>query len=167
MQVIVYHSQHGFTKQVALKMAESFEHCLVMDVENLDRQILNVASQIIVGTPVYEGKLDDLIVKFILENQQLLIAHQYSLFIVGIWQSEFMTPVTHTFNYSILKDMKVIMGVGGLLDYSQLSLKEKMTLELLNKRSPMIHKKKNEHIFSNFNNIELDIFINKVKKLIE
>lgn len=165
MQVIVYHSQHGFTKEVASIIAESFDYCLLMDVDQLDYQILNVASQIIIGTPVYEGKLDEIIVQFILDNQPLLIEKQYSMFIVGVWQTEFMTPVTHTFNFEILKDMKVIMGVGGKLDYTSLSLKEKMILEVLNKRSPVIHREKDQHVFCNLNREELNNFIKKVKAL--
>lgn len=165
MQVIVYHSQHGFTKEVASIIAESFDYCLLMDVDQLDYQILNVASQIIIGTPVYEGKLDEIIVQFILDNQPLLIEKQYSMFIVSVWQTEFMTPVTHTFNFEILKDMKVIMGVGGKLDYTSLSLKEKMILEVLNKRSPVIHREKDQHVFCNLNREELNNFIKKVKAL--
>lgn len=165
MQVIVYHSQHGFTKEVASIIAESFDYCLLMDVDQLDYQILNVASQIIIGTPVYEGKLDEIIVQFILDSQPLLIEKQYSMFIVGVWQTEFMTPVTHTFNFEILKDMKVIMGVGGKLDYTSLSLKEKMILEVLNKRSPVIHREKDQHVFCNLNREELNNFIKKVKAL--
>ena len=136
-----------------------------MDVDQLDYQILNVASQIIIGTPVYEGKLDEIIVQFILDNQPLLIEKQYSMFIVSVWQTEFMTPVTHTFNFEILKDMKVIMGVGGKLDYTSLSLKEKMILEVLNKRSPVIHREKDQHVFCNLNREELNNFIKKVKAL--
>ena len=165
MQVIVYHSQHGFTKKVASIIAESFDYCLLMDVDQLDYQILNVASQIIIGTPVYEGKLDEIIVQFILDNQPLLIEKQYSMFIVSVWQTEFMTPVTHTFNFEILKDMKVIMGVGGKLDYTSLSLKEKMILEVLNKRSPVSHREKDQHVFCNLNREELNNFIKKVKAL--
>lgn len=165
MQVVIYHSRHGFTKEVSKIIASRFDHCMIMDVEEIDDQILRVAKQIIIGTPVYDGQLDEKIVQFIFNYQGLLIEHQYSLFVVGLWQGEFMTPVTRTFHFEILRHMKVIMGVGGLIDFSCLSLKEKMSVEILNKRSPIMKRKAGEMIFCNLMSDELDLFIERVKKL--
>jgi len=120
---------------------------------------------IIIGVPVYYGRLDSDIVLFIQKNQELLISRKYSLYVIGILQTEFMTYVTQAFDYHILKHIKVIAGLGGALYYPDLSLTEKMILQVMNKRSPVIHKEKDKDIFENFNNEEIRRFADKIKKL--
>ena len=116
---------------------------------------------IIIGVPVYYGRLDSDIVLFIQKNQELLISRKYSLYVIGILQTEFMTYVTQAFDYHILKHIKVIAGLGGALYYPDLSLTEKMILQVMNKRSPVIHKEKDKDIFENFNIISLNSFVEK------
>lgn len=40
-----------------------------------------------------------------------------------------------------------------------------MILQVMNRRPPVIHKRKDKDIFENFNNGEIRRFINKIKKL--
>ena len=165
MKVIVYKSKHGTTKKVAKIISEYIGDCLLMDLVDLDYRILEKADMIIVGTPVYHRELDSGIVEFVKNNQELLVAKKYSLYVVGILQSEFMTFVNDAFSYDILKDMKVIVGVGGVLYYPDLSISEKMALQVMNKRSPIIIKQKEKDIFENLNREEIQIFCGKIKKL--
>ena len=165
MKVIVYKSKHGTTKKVAKIISEYIGDCLLMDLVDLDYRILEKADMIIVGTPVYHRELDSDIVEFVKNNQELLIAKKYSLYVVGILQSEFMTFVNDAFSYDILKDMKVIAGVGGVLYYPDLSISEKMVLQVMNKRSPIIIKQKEKDIFENLNREEIQVFCGKIKKL--
>ena len=167
MKVIVYKSKHGSTKKVAKIMNEYLKDCLFMNVEELDYQTLEMAEIIIVGTPVYYRRLDIDIVNFIKNNQELLIKKNYCLYIVGIQSSEFMTFVTHSFDYSILKGIKVIAGVGGIIYFPNLSVSEKMIIQIMNKRSPIIVKQKNKDIFQNINDEEIKIFTNKIKKIVQ
>lgn len=165
MKVIVYKSKHGATKKVAKIINEYIGDCLLMEWADLDYRILEKADMIIVGTPVYHRELDSGIVEFVKNNQELLVAKKYSLYVVGILQSEFMTFVNDAFSYDILKDMKVIAGVGGVLYYPDLSISEKMALQVMNKRSPIIIKQKEKDIFENLNREEIQIFCGKMKKL--
>lgn len=165
MKVIVYKSKHGTTKKVAKIISEYIGDCLLMDLVDLDYRILEKADMIIVCTPVYHRELDSGIVEFVRNNQELLVAKKYSLYVVGILQSEFMTFVNDAFSYDILKDMKVIVGVGGVLYYPDLSISEKMALQVMNKRSPIIIKQKEKDIFENLNREEIQIFCGKIKKL--
>lgn len=165
MKVIVYKSKHGGTKKVAKVISEYVGDCLLMDLADLDYRILEKADMIIVGTPVYHRELDGDIVNFIKNNQELLVPRKYSLYVVGLLQSEFMTFVNQAFSYDILKDMKVIVGVGGVLYYPDLSISEKMALQVMNKRSPIIMKEKEKDIFENLSNEEIRIFTEKIKKI--
>ena len=166
MKVIVYKSKHGTTKKVAKVIGEQVDDCLLMDLADLDYRILEKADIIIVGTPVYNRQLDADIVYFIENNQKLLILKKYCLYVVGILQSEFMTFVNEAFSFDILKDMKVIAGVGGALYYPDLSASEKMMLQVMNMHSSIPFKQKGKDIFENLNNEEISVFARKVQKLL-
>ena len=165
MKVILYKTKHGATKKIAKVLGEYLGDCFLMDYTDLDYRILEQAEMIIIGSPVYYGQLDSDIIRFIKENQELLVPRIYSLYVVGILQSEFMTFVNNALSYDILKDMKIIVGVGGALYYPKLSISEKMILQVMNKRSPIIVRQKGKDIFENFNNEEIEIFVRKIKKL--
>lgn len=164
MRVILYKTKHGGTRKIGKVINQYIGDCLLMNIEDVDIPTLEKADIIIIGCPVYYGKLDSEIVSFILEHQQLLIEKNYCLYIIGILQSEFMTYVTQSFDYDVLKDIKVIAGLGGALYYPELSISEKMVLQVMNKRSPII-RKQNKDMFENFNNEEIEIFANKIRRL--
>ena len=166
MKVILYKTKHGGTRKIGKIIKHYIEDCVLMNLDDVDYQTLEKADVIIIGTPVYYGKLDPDIVHFILEHQDLLIPRHYCLYVVGILQTEFMSFVTQAFDYQILKNMKVIAGVGGALYYPELSIPEKMVLQVMNKRSPAIQRQKGKDIFENFNDEEIEIFANKIKKLV-
>lgn len=165
MRVILYKSRHGTTKKIGKIINQYIGNCLLMNIDDIDDTLLKRADVIIIGSPVYYRKLDADIVAFIKNNQDLLIPRQYCLYVAGILQSEFMTYVTDAFDYQILKDMKIIAGLGGALYYPDLSIPEKMILQVMNKRSPVIRKQKDKDIFENINNEEIEIFANKIQNL--
>lgn len=165
MRVILYKTKHGGTRKVGKVISQYIGDCLLMNIDDLDYATLEKADVIIVGTPVYYGKLDPDIVHFILDQQDLLVPRHYCLYVVGILQPEFMSYVTQAFDYSILKDMKIIAGLGGALYYPELSITEKMVLQVMNKRSPAIQREKGKDIFENFNNEEIEIFAHKIQNL--
>lgn len=165
MRVIVYKTRHNGTYKIAKVINEYIGDCVLMNIDDLDMSVLEKADVIIVGTPVYYGKLESDIVDFILNHQDLLIERSYCLFVVGLLQNEFMNCVTQAFEYSILKNIKVIAGLGGVIYYPALNMSEKMILQVMNKRVPVINKQKDKDIFENFNNEEIEIFANKIKKL--
>lgn len=165
MRVILYKTKHGSTRKIGKVISEYLGDCILMNLDDIDYANLEKANQIIIGSPVYYGKLDPDIIKFVQEHQELLIPRQYCLYVVGILQTEFMTYVTHAFDFSILKNIKVITVVGGALYYPDLSITEKMILQVMNKRSPVIQKQKNKDIFENFNDSEIKIFADKILRL--
>jgi len=165
MRVILYKTKHGATRKIGKVINQYIGDCLLMNIADVDELTLQKADVIIIGTPVYYGKIDPEIVSFVKEHQDLLIPRKYSLYVTGIFQNEFMTYVTAAFDFEILKDMKIIAGLGGALYYPELSISEKMVLQVMNKRSPVIKKEKGKDIFENFNNEEIEIFANKIQRL--
>ncbi|MDE6953434.1 MAG: flavodoxin domain-containing protein [Erysipelotrichales bacterium] len=165
MKVILYKTRHGSTKKIGKVINQYIGDCFLMSIDEIDNDLLQRAEMIIIGTPVYYGRIDQDIVRFIKDNQDLLIPRHYCLYVVGVLQNEFMNYVTHAFDYSILKHISIIVGVGGALYYPELSISEKMILQVMNKRSFMISKQKDKDMFENFNNEEIELFANKIKKI--
>lgn len=167
MRILVYKTKHGSTRKIAKVIDAYIGECVLMDFDAMDISVLKKADVIAIGVPVYYGKLDQDVVNFIKHNQEFLIKRNYSLFVTGMLYSEFMRYVTDAFSFHILKNMKVISGLGGALYYPDLSIAEKMALNLMNKISPVIPKEHNEKMYQNFNNNEIEIFANKIKRLDE
>lgn len=167
MRILLYKTKHGGTRKIAKVINAYIGECILMDFDEMEMDLLEQADVIAIGVPVYYGKLDHEVVKFIKENQEFLIKRNYSLFVTGMLYSEFMRYVTNEFDYSILKDMKVISGLGGALYFPELSIAEKMVLTVMNKQSPVIPKEHNKKMYQNFNDIEIEIFASKIKRLDE
>ena len=146
MNVIVYKTKHGATRKIAKVLSQYLSDCILMNINDIDYPTLQRAQMIIVGTPVYYGKLDEDIVHFINNHQELLISKHYCLYVTGILQSEFMTFVTQAFSFDILKDIQVIAGVGGALYYQR---------------------EKDKDIFQNFNDEEIKIFAQKIQRILQ
>ncbi len=167
MRVIVYKTKHGGTKKIGKVINTYIDHCLLMDFDHMDIDVLKQADVIVFGVPVYYGKLDNDVVNFIKAHQELLVPRNYCLYVTGILYSEFMKYVMAAFDFEILKGIKVISGLGGVLYYPNLNFSEKMVLNVINKQISIIPKEHNKDIYQNLNNIEIEIFANKIKKLDE
>lgn len=167
MRVLLYKTKHGGTRKIAKVINTYIGECILMDFDEMEIELLDQADVIAIGVPVYYGRLDNDVVKFIKNNQEFLIKRNYSLFVTGMLYSEFMRYVTDAFDFHILKNMKVISGLGGALYYPELSIAEKMVLTVMNKQSPVIPKDHNKTMYQNFNNNEIEIFANKIKRLDE
>lgn len=167
MRVILYKTKHGGTKKIAKVIDAYIDDCILMDFDKKDMSILEKADVIVIGSPVYLGVLDSGVVNFIKDNQELLVPRNYCLYVTGMLYSEFMRFVMAEFDYDILCNMKVISGLGGALYYPELTLSEKMTLNVMNFRMPLIPKDHNKDMYQNFNNEEIEQFALKVKRLDE
>lgn len=167
MRVIVYKTKHGGTRKIAKVIDAYIGDCILMDFEAIDLSVLEKADVIVIGVPVYYGEIDKDVVNFIKNNQKFLIKRNYSLYVTGMLYSEFMRYVTNAFDFHILKNMKVISGLGGALYYPELSVAEKMALTFMNSQSPVIPKEHNKDMYQNFNNNEIEIFANKIKRIDE
>ena len=51
--------------------------------------------------------------------------------------------------------------------YPDLSITEKMILQVMNKRTPAIQREKDKDIFQNFNDEEIKIFAQKIQRILQ
>jgi len=166
MIVLLYATRHGSTAKIA-RVIDTYldQTCVLMNLEEMHRPVLEKATTIVLGMPVYYGELEPAMVSFVKDNWDFLKTKNPSLYVVGLQYTEFMRFVTDVFDYDILKDMNVIAGLGGALYYPKLSLQERMILRVMNKRIPVIPKEHNELMYENFNNEEIAVFAKKIRRI--
>ncbi|MBO6046729.1 MAG: hypothetical protein J6P61_03155 [Erysipelotrichaceae bacterium] len=162
---IVYATRHGSTAKIAKVINAYIGDCRLMNLKEIDHLVLAQCDTIVLGMPVYNGKLDRDMVDYINHNQAFLIGKNYSIYITALFFSEFMHYVTEEFNYDILKNVKVIAGLGGAIYYPDLSIGEKARLSLLNSVTRIVPKEHNATIYENFNDEEIRIFAQKIKRI--
>ena len=166
MITIVYTSKHGATSKIARVINTYLDHaCTLMNLDELDMAVLEKTDTIVLGVPVYYGALDPKMVEFIKKNQGLLIKKHYSIYITALFHTEFMSYITKEFDYSILKNVTTMAGLGGAIYYPDLSIQEKMVLAIMNKNRPIIPKEHHVNIFENFDNHEIELFSQKIKRI--
>lgn len=166
MITILYTSKHGATSKIARVINTYLDHtCTLMNLDELDRAVLDKTDTIVLGIPVYYGALDTKMVHFIKENQGLLIKKHYSIYITALFHTEFMSYITKEFDYTILKNVTTMVGLGGAIYYPDLSIQEKMILAIMNKNRPIIPKEHNVNMFENFDNHEIELFSGKIKRI--
>ena len=155
MITILYTSKHGATAKIARVINTYLDHtCTLMNLDELDMAVLEKTDTIVLGVPVYYGALDPKMVDFIKKNQGLLIKKHYSIYITALFHTEFMSYIPKEFDYSILKNVTTMAGLGGAIYYPDLSIQEKMVLALMNM-----------NIFENFDNHEIELFSQKIKRI--
>lgn len=163
---VIYKSKHGATKKIAHIIAMHVKSPVqVIDYQTLSHDDLKQFDTIVLGIPVYHGKLDEEMVHFVTNNQELLSQKHYSIFVMALFYSEFMRYLTDVFDYEILKNTKTLAGLGGALYYPDLSISEKMVLTVMNKRRPLLPKGFHGDIYENFNNEEIALFAKKIEAI--
>lgn len=159
---IIYKSRHGSTARMAEKISAYLPHAAqLIEYQELSDEQLQRFDTIVLGIPVYSGKLDDEMVEFVQKHQSLLAQKHFSIYVMALFYSEFMSYLTQAFSYDILKDVKALAGLGGVIDASALSVSEKMSLSLLRKRRPFELPEK-EGVYTNYNEEEVAIFARKI-----
>ena len=158
MITILYTSKHGATAKIARVINTYLDHtCTLMNLDELDMAVLEKTDTIVLGVPVYYGALDPKMVDFIKKNQGLLIKKHYSIYITALFHTEFMSYIT--------KNVTTMAGLGGAIYYPDLSIQEKMVLAVMNKNRPVIPKEHHVNIFENFDNHEIELFSQKIKRI--
>lgn len=162
---IIYKSRHGSTKKIAEKINEHLSsQATLIEFKDVTHDRLKEYDTLVVGIPVYYSKLDEEMVQFINRNHELLAQKHFSIYVIALFFSEFMSYLTDAFSYDILKDAKTLAGLGGAIDLNKLSVSEKMVLTIMKKRRPFNIDEK-DGIYQNFDENEIKIFARKIEHI--
>jgi len=165
---IIYSTRHGATAKIAKVINAHFNGaCRLMNLKEMDTLVVDQCSTIVLGMSVYNNEIDEDMIHFIIDKQDMLKEKNYSIYISSLFYKEFMDVLTPSLSYDILKNVKVIAGLGGAIYYPFLTVREKMQLKVLNNINKVIPKNYHEDVFENFDLEEIEIFANKIRKIDE
>lgn len=164
MKVILYKTKHGSTLDVANMISENLGDCTLMELKSADKATLESADSIIIGVPVYFGKLEQDMVKFINDNKDLFTSKNCSMYVTGVMPADFMKFVNQSLDSSIINHMKVLSGVGGMLRFKELTISDKMILQVMNQHFSIMSNQ-DTNVFDNLDKNEIQSFCEKVKNI--
>lgn len=126
--LLVYHTKHGFTLEVAKKLCESINDCEIKNIKDVN-DILQY-DNIIIGTPVYMGMVSKKIKSFINKNEDLLIKRNLKIFLTGMATIDEMPKIiNNNFSEKQIKEFKKITYLGGKFDFSKMNFLEKFIVK--------------------------------------
>ena len=124
--LILYESKMGFTKKCADYLYNKISDSDIYDIEN-EKFNLNDYDKILIGAPIYKGKLEKITKKFVSNNKFLLLEKKLGVFCAGMNSKEFHTAVQDSLPPNVFYHAEIV-HCGGVIDYKKLNIKEKLTL---------------------------------------
>lgn len=154
--IIIYGSKHNFTKDMAYELKERIS-ADVVDVKEKAKINFDEYDLVIVGTPIYMGRILKSISKFINQNLEVLKKKKSAFFITGIGEPKEMTGLFEAqVNHDVFEHASVIGHFGGELrpDNAQFIMKA------------IVKRMLQEAKFNKEKNIdEISIFVDKIKEI--
>ena len=86
---IIYHSRYGATKEIAGSLAAGFESDTELkSSKEATSELLENSGRIIIGGPIYAGKISGRLLKLCERNKSLLLEREVGLFISCLYHDE-------------------------------------------------------------------------------
>ncbi len=125
--LILYETQKGFTKECGEKLLENLEDAYLFDIRK-GKFNLEEYDVILVGAPIYEGKIDKVTIKFFESNKWKLLDRKLGVFCAGMNTQEFNQAMQESLPGEIFLHAEIV-HCGGRINYDTLSWKEKRILK--------------------------------------
>lgn len=132
--LIVYGSKYGFTKQVVERLETKLSFPVTVVDLNSER-FPNIAEfeMIIIGSPIYMGKIQPEVRRFCDENLALLRAKNVGLFILGAFKEKSQEQLKLAFPEELSEHAITTGYFGYELDYQKMKFFDKMITKLVAK----------------------------------
>ena len=125
--LILYDSKTGFTKGCAEQIHKMIEDSYICEINGIEYNIKDFDT-ILIGAPIYGGKIKKNVLKFFRNNKMKLLGKKLGIFCAGINKEEFNKAVQNSIPPEIFYKAQII-HCGGKITYPQLSFIEKMTVK--------------------------------------
>lgn len=125
--LILYESKHGATKRVAELLGEKIENSVVARISNFFGKP-HKYDRVIVGGPIYGGRLNPIVKKYIDENHE----HIHAAFISGMMHENSEQEKKDNFSPEFLES-KQVEFVGGAFNFEDMNFFEKLIVRFVAK----------------------------------
>lgn len=121
--IILYETQKGYTKGCAEKLSSSLDSA---DMFDMQRQKFNIEEfdVILIGTPIYDGKIGKTTENFFKENKWKLLDKRLGVFCAGMNTKEFNRAMQESLPGEIFLHAEIV-HCGGLIEYHSLKWLER------------------------------------------
>jgi len=136
--MIIYASKHGTTEDCAKSLAKKMGDDVQLVNAKKDKiPCLQCPDTIIVGGPVYAGRLPKEITKFIQANEELLMKKKLGLFMCGLADTEKETQeqFERIFPEKLRQHAVAVENFGGEINWDKLGFLEKTAIKMVTKES--------------------------------
>lgn len=124
--LILYETKKGYTLHCADFIKKNIENSEIFDVRS-DEYNLDDYDTVLVGAPIYIGKIEKKTARFFFIHQQKLLKKRLGIFCAGMNKEEFNKAVQESIPPNIFYHAEIV-HCGGKIEYKKLSLKEKFTV---------------------------------------
>lgn len=143
--LIVYATKYGSTKEVAKKLAASFEDVTL--VNSVTEQIPDLAAYecVIMGSRITAGMVDKSIKSFAKENEEVLGQKRLGIFLCGLQEKGEKEYLEANFSQALVQKAKAVAFLGGVFDPSKCGFLAKAVIKKvagLSEYTNMINEKK-------------------------
>lgn len=122
---IVFASKHGTTQKVAKYLASKVKGAVLFDLKKNDNPDLSQFSKVVVGGPIYAGKLNSKVAHFCRKHTLELLQRKLTLFICGMNVKAYQEELEHAFPEILIKHAATACVVGGEFNIERLGFFER------------------------------------------
>ncbi|MFZ5974950.1 MAG: flavodoxin domain-containing protein [Bacillota bacterium] len=137
--LIAYASKYGTTRDCANMLAEKFgADAAVIDLKTKPKTDLDVYDQIILGSPMYMGRIQKTVKNLCKDNHDLLLKKRIAFFVCGLSnKDEVRTYLQSQFSEDLLEHAAAIRHFGGEIRLENAKFMDKFILEKMQKEKNM------------------------------
>lgn len=129
--LILYHTVTGFTKKCTDYLHSNIDDSKVSEVDSTDFS-LDDYDKVLIGAPIYYGKINKKVVKFIKINEKQLLKKELGFYFSGMLEDDFNKTLQTCLPAEIFYHAKVVHN-GGAYDFDKLNFIQKLFVKRLTK----------------------------------
>lgn len=131
--IIIYSTKYGSTGRCAELLGKTLGGgTVVHDISKAPVPDLSTFDTVIIGSPVYVGKIKKEVAAFCDTNSDALKEKAVGLFILGIMKNG-LDELASAFPKGLVDNSKAKAAFGGQLDYDRMSLPDKLVTKMISK----------------------------------
>lgn len=156
--LIIYYSKYGFTKECAEYLKNNIKgEVKIANISDGSNFELSYYDNIIIGSAVYVGMVNNKIKDFCTKNQGILIDKKTSVFVCSGFSENFELYMNQNFDDKLIESLYCKEHFGGELRISSMSFIDKMITKMVSKSNkdnekPIILKENIDKFISKINN---------------
>lgn len=129
--LIAYFTKHGSTEKCAKKLKKKIVGDVdLLNLKNYRREDLKKYNKIIIGSPIYMGKIRKEVDNFINENNKLLNEKKIGFYICGMKEgSEAIKQLDESISEDLSSKVSVKSAFGGEFNFEKMNFLEKMVVK--------------------------------------